>query len=87
MKTIAAQEIKRRGISFLDKDLKDGPIHIIKNNHLQYVILTEAQYQEMLEFETIAYETRIKESLEDIKANRITHGTAKQLIKELGLDN
>ena len=30
MKTISAQEIKRRGISAVDEELKEGPVHVIK---------------------------------------------------------
>ncbi|MEK7261519.1 MAG: prevent-host-death protein, partial [Pseudomonadota bacterium] len=45
MKTIPAQEIKRRGLSALDKDLKEGPVHVIKNNRPQYVVLSEERYQ------------------------------------------
>lgn len=47
MNTISAQEIKRRGISAADEALKEGPVHIIKNNRLQYVILTKEQYAEL----------------------------------------
>jgi transcriptional antiterminator len=32
MNTIPAQEIKRCGISAVDELLKNGPVHIIKNN-------------------------------------------------------
>ena len=44
MKTIPAQEVKRRGISALDELLKDGPVHIIKNNQPRYVVMTEDDY-------------------------------------------
>jgi hypothetical protein len=32
LKTIAAREIKRRGISTVDEALKDGPVHVITND-------------------------------------------------------
>jgi len=32
MNTVPAQEIKRRGISIVDEILKDGAVHVIKNN-------------------------------------------------------
>ena len=35
MNTLAAQEIKRKGISAVDEVLKEGPVHIIKNNQPQ----------------------------------------------------
>lgn len=44
MNTVPAQEIKRRGIGILDKLLKEGPVHVIKNNRPQYVVMSEADY-------------------------------------------
>ena len=86
MNTIAAQEIKRRGISAVDDKLNDGPVHVIKNNEPSYVVLTEERYRELVEREDEAYLSRVKESLEDYKAGRVKRGTAEELIKELGLD-
>jgi PHD/YefM family antitoxin component YafN of YafNO toxin-antitoxin module len=70
MKTIAAQEIKRRGIAAVDEALEEGSVHIIKNNRPQYVVVSEKRYQELLEAEDEAYMARIKASLEDVKAGR-----------------
>ena len=70
MRIIAAQEIKRRGISIIDKIIKEGPVHIIKNNRPQYVVLTEERFQELTEAENEAHLVRIKASLEDLKAGR-----------------
>ena len=72
MRSIAAQEIKRRGISIIDKAIKEGPVHIIKNNRPQYVVLTEERFQELTEAENEAHLVRIKASLEDLKAGRTT---------------
>jgi hypothetical protein len=47
MNTIPAQEIKRCGISAVDELLKNGPVHIIKNNRPQYVVLTEEAYAQL----------------------------------------
>jgi PHD/YefM family antitoxin component YafN of YafNO toxin-antitoxin module len=44
MRSIPAQEIKRRGISALDELLEDGPVHIIKNNRPTYVVMSEELY-------------------------------------------
>jgi len=85
MKCVAIQDIKRRGISFLDSDLEEGPVHVIKNNRPQYVILKEADYEEIRSIETEAHLARVRSSLEDIKAKRTKRGTAQDLIKELGL--
>lgn len=70
METIAAQEIKRRGITAVDEALKEGPVHVIKNNRPQYVVVSEERYQELIEAEDEAYIARVKASLEDVKAGR-----------------
>ncbi len=44
MNTLAAQEIKRRGVKAIELALKQGPVHIIKNNTPTCVVLTEAEY-------------------------------------------
>ena len=49
MNSIPAQEIKRRGISAVDEALRLGPVHVVKNNRPQYVVLTEERYQELLQ--------------------------------------
>lgn len=87
MKTIPAQEIKRRGLSVLDGDLKEGPVHVIKNNRPQYVVLSEERYQAFIAAEEEAFFARVRESLEDVKVGRVRRGTAKELIKELGLED
>ncbi|HXX81791.1 MAG TPA: hypothetical protein VEI46_09590 [Thermodesulfovibrionales bacterium] len=71
MNTMAAQEIKRKGISAVDEALKEGPVHIIKNNQPQYVVMTEARYRDLVEAEDEAYTERVRKSLEDVKAGRI----------------
>ena len=86
MNTIAAQEIKRRGISAVDEKLGEGPVHIIKNNEPRYVVLSEERYRELVEMEDEGHIARVRESLADYKAGRIKRGSAEDLIKELGLD-
>ena len=84
MKAIAAQEIKRRGITAVDEALKEGPVHIIKNNRPEYVVVSEERYQELLEAEDEAYIARIKASLEDVKAGRTRKfKSADELLKAL----
>ncbi len=87
MNTLSAQEIKRKGISAVDEILKEGPVHIIKNNEPKYVVLTEERYRDLLEAEDEAYIARVRASLEDLKAGRVKRGSAKDLIKELGLED
>ena len=87
MNTLAAQEIKRKGISAVDEALKDGPVHVIKNNQPQYVVLSEERYRELIEAEDEAYIARVRSSLQDLKAGRVKRGTAKDLIRELELED
>jgi PHD/YefM family antitoxin component YafN of YafNO toxin-antitoxin module len=70
MNSIAAQDIKRRGISAVDEALRDGPVHVIKNNRPSYVVLTEAAYAELLECSQDAARARLRESLKDLEAGR-----------------
>lgn len=55
MNTIPAQEIKRRGIAAVDDCIANGDLHVIRNNQPQYVVLSEARYQALLEAEDEAH--------------------------------
>ena len=83
MNAIPAQEIKRRGIAAVDDLIANGDVHVIRNNQPQYVVLSEARYQELIVAEQEAYYARVRASLEDIKGGRVKRGTADELIKEL----
>lgn len=87
MNTIAAQDIKRRGIGAVEDALKKGPVHVIKNNQPRYVVLSEERYRELIDAEDEAYIARVRASLEDVKAGRVKRGTAEDLIRELGLED
>ena len=84
MNIVPAQEIKRRGIAAVDEALAKGPVHIIKNNRPQYVVLTEESYRELLEAQEEAALARIKASLEDARAGHVTrHDSVEALIMHL----
>lgn len=85
MRSIPAREIKRRGISAVDEQLKQGPVHIIRNDEPSYVVLSHQQYQDLLEDYEQSIEDQIRESMEDIKAGRTRRVTADQLAEEFGL--
>ncbi|THJ21632.1 MAG: prevent-host-death protein [Nitrospira sp. CG24E] len=85
-RTIRATEIRRRGISAVDKALKRGPVHVLRDNEPAYVIMAENQFREMSERYRKSYVTRIRRSLKDVKAGRVRRVTAQTLIDELGLD-
>ena len=84
MNYLAAQEIKRRGITAVDEALVNGPVHIIKNNQPQYVVLTEAAYNELVDAQAQATVARIRASLEDAAAGRVTrHDSVEELLGRL----
>ena len=81
MKTISSQEIKRRGISAVDEDLKDGPVHVIKNNKLKYVIMDQEKYSELVSESEASYDKRLIKALDEIERGEIqTHDTINDLI-------
>lgn len=47
MNTLPAREIKRRGVKAIELALKNGPVHIIKNNTPACVVLSEAHYAQL----------------------------------------
>jgi PHD/YefM family antitoxin component YafN of YafNO toxin-antitoxin module len=47
MRTLAAREIKRRGMAAIEELLGQGPIHVLKNNRPACVILSEAEYERL----------------------------------------
>ena len=59
MRTISAQEIKRRGISAVDDLLEEGPVHVITHNEPRYVVMDECRYQELVEAFNEAYIARV----------------------------
>lgn len=87
MRTIAAGEIKRRGISAVDEGLEEGPVHVIKGDQLRYVVIREEHYRAFLEAQEEAQIARVRAALADIVAGRTRRSTAQALIDELGLDD
>jgi PHD/YefM family antitoxin component YafN of YafNO toxin-antitoxin module len=87
MRTIPAREIKRCGISVVDKILEEGPVHVIKNDRPSYVIMTEAHYAELVDAFEEATAAGIREALEDVRAGRARVTTAEELIREFGLED
>lgn len=84
MNIVPAQEIKRRGIAAVDEALAKGPVHIIKNNRPQYVVLTEERYSELIESQEEAALARIKASVADAVAGNVTrHNSIEALMQHL----
>jgi PHD/YefM family antitoxin component YafN of YafNO toxin-antitoxin module len=84
MNTVPAQEIKRRGMAAVDDALAQGPVHVVKNNRPQYVVLTEEGYRELLEAVQESAVARIKASLEDAAAGHVTrHDSVEALLRHI----
>ena len=87
MNAIPAQEIKRRGIAAVDELIAKGDLHVIRNNQPQYVVLSEARYQDLIAAEQEAHYTRVRASLEDVKGGKVKKfKTAADLLKALDAD-
>ena len=71
MNIVPAQEIKRRGIAAVDDLIAKGDVHVIRNNQPQYVVLSEARYQDLIASEQEAHIARVRASLEDVKAGKV----------------
>ncbi len=81
MNTITAQEIKRRGISAVEEGVKKGPVHVIKNNKPQYVIMDEEFYEELIAEREESYIARLKLSLNELDKGEVHHfKTVKDLV-------
>ena len=87
MNIIPAQELKRRGIAAVDDIIAKGDVHVIRNNQPQYVVLSEARYQELIAEAHEAYLARVRTALEDVKEGRARRFvTADELLAALDAD-
>ena len=80
MSTIPVQEVKRRGMSVVDEALVEGPVHLVKSNRAEYVVMLERDYQELMNDLT---EARMAASEMDIEEGRLRRGDAKTLVRTL----
>jgi len=80
MNMIPAQEIKRRGISAVDEAVRRGPVRVVKNNRPSYVVMTERDYDQMV---NDLAEARLAAAEADMKAGRVRRGTATDLMREI----
>ena len=84
MNTISATEIKRRGITAVDEALTRGPVHIIKNNKPQYVIMAEKHYEELISEQEESHMERLERSLEELKSGKTqTFKTVRDLMETI----
>jgi PHD/YefM family antitoxin component YafN of YafNO toxin-antitoxin module len=47
--TVTAAEIKRRGMAAIEEGLGHGPLHILKRNKPAAVVLSEAEYRQLIQ--------------------------------------
>jgi PHD/YefM family antitoxin component YafN of YafNO toxin-antitoxin module len=80
MSSMPVQEIKRRGISAVDKALADGPVHLVKSNRAEYVVMSEMDYQQLM---NDLAKARLAASEKDLRQGRVRRGDAKKLMKTL----
>ena len=80
MSTIPAQEIKRRGIRAVDEALLEGPVHVIRSNRAEYVVMSENDYDTLM---SDLSEARLAASEADLQKGRVRKGSAKKLMKEI----
>jgi PHD/YefM family antitoxin component YafN of YafNO toxin-antitoxin module len=67
-------------MSAVDAALKNGPVHLVKSNRAEYVILSAQDYQALI---TDLSEARLAASDLDLQAGRVRRGTAAELMAEL----
>jgi PHD/YefM family antitoxin component YafN of YafNO toxin-antitoxin module len=84
MSLVSVQEIKRRGMSSVDEALKEGPVHLVRSNRAEYVVMTENDYQELM---TDLADARLAASEMDLRAGRVRRGNATELMEELLAEN
>jgi PHD/YefM family antitoxin component YafN of YafNO toxin-antitoxin module len=80
MSLVSVQDIKRRGMSAIDEDLKKGPVHLVRSNRAEYVVMSERDYSALM---ADLAEARMAASENDLKAGRVRRGSADTLMQEL----
>lgn len=80
---ISANDIKRRGISHVEKYLESGESVLISvRGRAKYTIITIAKYDKLRELEL---DNAIKQAEEDYKEERYVTETAEDHFKRLGI--
>jgi len=84
--TMPAQEIKRRGMSALNADLKEGPVYVISGNKPKYVVLFAEDFKRMRHE---AFVDKCREAEAEIRAGNCKRGTADDLMADImdGIDD
>ena len=80
MSSIAAREIKRRGMAAVEEALREGPVTVVRDDEARYVILRTEDYQALL---NDLAEARLRASEADVAAGRFRKTTTKELLAEI----
>jgi PHD/YefM family antitoxin component YafN of YafNO toxin-antitoxin module len=67
-------------MSVVDEALKEGPVHLVKSNRAEYVVMSEQDYQELM---SDLADARLAASEKDLAAGRVRRGGASRLMTEL----
>ena len=82
--TMPAQVVKRRGMSALNEQLKDGPVWIISNNTPKYVVLFAEDFKRMRHE---AFVNGVLESEAEYRAGHFKRGTVEELMADIDADD
>lgn len=47
MNILTANAIKKYGVSIIEQQLKQGPVHVLKHNQPLFVVISEEEYQQL----------------------------------------
>jgi PHD/YefM family antitoxin component YafN of YafNO toxin-antitoxin module len=78
--TLAAGELKRRGLAAIEEKLEHGPVHVIRRNKPAAVVVSEEEFAELVRSAERGW---IAASLIDVREGRVRRGTAAKLVAEL----
>ena len=81
--TVAAQDVKRRGVRAIVEKLDQGPVHVLQHNRPTFVALREEHYSSLVEEIDAA---RIRLSLADLAEGRVKTVTTAELMGEILAD-
>jgi hypothetical protein len=49
MRTIPETDIEQRGLRAVDKQIREGPVHVLRDEQPTYIVMTEAHYAELVD--------------------------------------
>ncbi len=78
--TVAAQDVKRRGVRAILEKLPEAPVHVLRHNRPVFVALREEHYRELVEE---IEDARLRASLADAEAGRVRFASPRELMDEI----